>query len=176
VVAFGGVPIGGIRSSERIRAQPNAVSTQLERAQLLAQQRDHALDSGTSLCAKFSIASIPDDVVKTRASMLGVSLGVSPSQVSFSIKKLKDVDLQRTLVMLHRNEEKVKAGVSSVNNYLVLDKAFHLSEDLRDEEQQGSADHKDHALPVSKPKRVYKKKKVEVSVAIRTSARLRSKS
>jgi hypothetical protein len=78
--------------------------------------------------------------------------------------------------MLHRNEEKVKAGVSSVNNYLVLDKAFHLSEDLRDEEQQGSADHKDHALSLSKPKRVYKKKKVEVSVAIRTSARLRSKS
>jgi hypothetical protein len=175
VVAFGGVPIGGIRSSERIRAQPNADSTQLERAQLLAQQRDHALDSGTSLCAKFSIASIPDDVIKTRASMLGVSLGVSPSQVSSSIKKLKDVDLQRTLVMLHRNEEKVKADVSSVNN-LVLDKAFHLSEDLRDEEQQGSADHKDHALPVSKPKRVYKKKKVEVYVAIRTSARLRSKS
>jgi hypothetical protein len=30
VVAFGGVPIGGIRSSERIRAQPNADSTQLD--------------------------------------------------------------------------------------------------------------------------------------------------
>jgi hypothetical protein len=42
-LAFGGVPVAGVsemRSSERIRDQPNATDTQLERAMKIAQDRD----------------------------------------------------------------------------------------------------------------------------------------
>jgi hypothetical protein len=38
VAAFGGVNVAGIRSSERIRSQPNAEASQMERAQKIAMQ------------------------------------------------------------------------------------------------------------------------------------------
>jgi hypothetical protein len=174
MVAFGGVPLGGICSSERIHAQPNAEATQLEKAQKIAQQRDQAMAKGTDLISKFSIASIPNEVVIARASKLGISLGDSPTQVSSSIKSIKEVDLQRTLVMLQRNEEKVKKGESTISN-LVLEKAIELSADLEEEEQQGSEGHKDLTLPVPKQKCAYKRKTTEVSVARRTNTRLKLK-
>jgi hypothetical protein len=75
---------------------------------MIAQQRDQALYSGTAFVLEFSISSIPDEVVVARAETLGVSLGKSPSQVVNSINSIKDIDIQRTLVMLKRNEEGVK--------------------------------------------------------------------
>ena len=56
VVDFGGIPDGatlGVRTSGRIRAQPNADATQLERATALAQHRD--LTEGTNLNPLFTI-------------------------------------------------------------------------------------------------------------------------
>jgi hypothetical protein len=98
VLAFGGVPAAGIRSSERIKKQPNAEATQLARAQGLAMQRDQALDSGNSSVSKFTLASLSNESIITRASKLGVTLGASPSQIQASVNNLKEVDLQRTLV------------------------------------------------------------------------------
>jgi hypothetical protein len=103
VIAYGGISEGGIfgvRTSERVRAQPNADETQLKRAQLIAQAKEDILYSGTIIPSKFTIASIPNDVIAARASKLGISLGDSPSNVTDSISKIKDIDLNRTLIML----------------------------------------------------------------------------
>jgi hypothetical protein len=168
VIAFGGVPLGGIRSSERIKAQPNADATQLERAQKIAQNRD----AGTDFISRFSLTSIPNEVVVHRASKLGVCFGASPSQIETSVKILKDTALQRTLIMLKKNEDKVKGGESS--QCLALDQATDLSDDLEEEEQQGSLGHKDQNLPVKKKKkRECNKKNAEVKV-VRRSIRIKS--
>jgi hypothetical protein len=123
------------------------------------------MDTGTTASSSlFSIASIPDDVVISRASTLGVS----------SIHHIKDLDLQRTLVMLQRNEDRVKKG--DVNNSnLVLEQAIELSADLKEDEQLGLQGQKGLTSIVEKQKRTYKKKISEVSVATRTSARLKLK-
>jgi hypothetical protein len=47
-------------------------------------------------------ASIPNSVVVARATRLGVSLGKSPSQMNASVELIKDLDLQRTLVMFKK--------------------------------------------------------------------------
>jgi hypothetical protein len=173
VAAFGGVPIAGIRSSERIRKQPNADSTQLERAQEIAKHRNQALDSGKSNLSKYSIASFPNELIVTRAAKLGVSLGGTPTQVLNAVNNLKGVDLQRTLVMLKRNEEKIKNSVDEVST-AVLQDAIDLSVDLEEEEQQGSFGHEDQVLPVIKKKRVVKKKQTEYT-SVRRSKRLKLK-
>jgi hypothetical protein len=69
----------GVRSSDHIRAQPNTDVSQLERAQERAQIRDYVISSGTKLISKFNLASLVNEIVVSRASKLGVSLGVSPS-------------------------------------------------------------------------------------------------
>jgi hypothetical protein len=76
--------------------------------------------------------------------------------------------------MLQRNEDRVKKG--DVNNSnLVLEQAIELSADLKEDEQLGLQGQKGLTSIVEKQKRTYKKKISEVSVATRTSARLKLK-
>src|SRR4051812_48080926 len=107
--------------------------------------------SGNNFISKFSIASIPNSVVVTRAAKLGVALGSSPSQITASIDLIKRIDLQRTLVMLKKNEDKVRKGDESLNS-MVLDKSILLTEDLQEEEQKGSEGHNDLDPPLVKKK------------------------
>jgi hypothetical protein len=75
IIAFGGIPdvsSTDLRSSGRIRAQPNADATQMERAMVLAAARD---SPGTIKTPCLSFCDIPDSVVAERVSKLGVSLG-----------------------------------------------------------------------------------------------------
>jgi hypothetical protein len=177
VIAFGGISeevVFGVRTSERIKAQPNADVTQLERAQQNAQARDDILYSGTNISSKFTIASIPNEVVVARASKLGISLGVSPSNVSTSINKIKDIDLQRTLIML-RNKSEVQSKEDDTFSSLVMDEANGLSSDLVDEEHPSLEGHKDPPLRPTKPIRVYKRRIRDVAVVRRCSARLKNK-
>jgi hypothetical protein len=62
---------------------------------------------------------------------------MSPSQFKSSVTTIKDVGLQRTLVMLQRNKEKVKEEVSTLISSVIAE-AKELSVDLEEEEQQGS--------------------------------------
>ena len=82
----------------------------MERAQHKAQARDPSNFSGTKYISKFSFDSIPNDIILERVSKLGVSLGRSPSQISKSIKGIKELDLNRTLTMVKQKEEKVRAN------------------------------------------------------------------
>jgi hypothetical protein len=65
------------RSSERVRAQPNADATQLERAVSPTSKKNVLILPSTDpkSKSKLSLLSIPDEVIIERASKLGVSLG-----------------------------------------------------------------------------------------------------
>jgi hypothetical protein len=121
--------------------QPNADVTQMEHAQQFAHARDMSPLSGTHKFSKYSIASIPNDVVVSRASRLGVSIGKSPSQVSASVMLIKDLDLNRTLIMLKKKEESVLHELEGPQ-ILVMNIANKLSEDLVNEDSITLEEHK----------------------------------
>jgi hypothetical protein len=76
VTAFGGIKsqeANGIRSSGRLRAQPNADATQLQKAMLLAQRRNESFSQGTS--QSHSLLNFPDTQIIHNATTLGVSMG-----------------------------------------------------------------------------------------------------
>jgi hypothetical protein len=68
--------VSGIRSSEWIRAQPNASDTQLERAMKIAEDRDIGIFEGNNHASHYTIASFDNDLISKRAATLGVSLGL----------------------------------------------------------------------------------------------------
>ncbi|KAM0839562.1 hypothetical protein ACQ4PT_060232 [Festuca glaucescens] len=106
VMAYGGITdpsLAGFRSSERVCAQANADASQLERAMQLAQRRDEPHLPGTILNAKHSILEFTDDEVVHRASRLGVSLGVSASEVAMSVSTIKNLETSRNLVILNNS-------------------------------------------------------------------------
>jgi hypothetical protein len=132
VIKFGGISeksAVGVRSSERIRSQPNADLSQMERAQERAQIRDYGATSGTGLISKFNLASIPNEVLAARASKLGISLGTSPNQIDSSIASIKNLDLERTLIMLKRKESSLKEQDEGDSSF-VINEATSLYEDL----------------------------------------------
>jgi hypothetical protein len=76
VIAFGGIKsleAKGIRSRGRLRAQPNADATQLQKAMLLAQRRNESFSQGTS--QSHSLLNFPDTQIIHNATALGVSMG-----------------------------------------------------------------------------------------------------
>ncbi|KAM0827543.1 hypothetical protein ACQ4PT_068135 [Festuca glaucescens] len=176
LIAFGGIPEPqsvGVRSSHRIRAQPNSDATQLERAQQLADARDIKFSTGTTTSSHFSIASIPTDVVVARAAALGVSLGDSHTKVFSSVHYMKAFDLERTLIMLKKKEDVATQDVHGENS-LDLQEAIALSDDLCEEEQRVPESHKGSTTYIVKgPKK--QKNKVKENFPVRKSARLSKK-
>jgi hypothetical protein len=173
LIAFGGIPepsAANIRSSERLRAQPDHDATQMERAQLRAATKNSPAVKGNKIAHSLSIASLTNDVIIERANCLGVSLGCSHSQVNDSIQHIKSVDYERTLVMLKKREEKSKHENEDVHS-LHMQNIISLSEDLGEEEHVGSQDHEDSILPDIKVTRA-SRKKPKVQIAVRKSARL----
>jgi hypothetical protein len=71
-------------------------------AKKITQERDIGLLEGTKNASCFSIASFNNELIHTRAAMLGVSLGSSPSEIESSIGMIKDLDLNRTMIMLKK--------------------------------------------------------------------------
>jgi hypothetical protein len=60
------------------------------------------MDLGDNRFSRFTVASFSNESILAKASKLGVSLGSSPGQILESVNTLKEVDLQRTLVMLKK--------------------------------------------------------------------------
>jgi hypothetical protein len=180
VIKFGGISkksAVGVRSSDRIRAQPNADVSQLERAQERAQIRDYGISSGTKLISKFNLASLPNEIIVARASKLGVSLGVTPSQVDSSIDTIKDLDLERTLTMLKRKENNQKI-LDEGDSSLVFTEASSLCDDLIESAPDELHTHKEEAARGGRAKtlrRGAKKKRPDI-MGVRRSSRLNKKS
>jgi hypothetical protein len=67
------------------------------------------------------------------------------------IETIKEIDLQRTLIMFKENKEKVKREDKPLN-ILVFEKPKDLSWDLEEEEPKGSSGHKNINLLLPKQK------------------------
>jgi hypothetical protein len=99
----------------------------MERAQLLTQARKEGSLTGTQSFSKFSLNSLSNDTVINRAAKLGVSLGVSPEQISNSVNIIKEKDNMRTVVMLAKN---LKEKSAEEDQHSILNQATNLSVDL----------------------------------------------
>jgi hypothetical protein len=125
----------------------------VERAHQLAISKDLP---GTSSVSKYSLSSIPDNVILDRVDVLGVSLGSTNDKMSSTISNMKNNDNVRTLIMLKKSEEKAAAESSSQRNE-VIEKALSLSLDLGENEQKGSEDHEDLLIQHPKTSRARKR-------------------
>jgi hypothetical protein len=89
--------LSNIRTSERIRAQPNVDATQMERAmQNVNLKHDYATSGNEKASPSFALMSDEDIIFK--ASRLGISLGKNDKEITKAIKSIKDVNVGRTLV------------------------------------------------------------------------------
>jgi hypothetical protein len=197
--AFGGIssPLKGMRSSSRISLQDNADDTQMVRAQKLAKAKDeatgmgarknavikpppiqgqqHVMDkgpcSGTVTPSKYSLQSFSEEVFIDRAYKLGVSLGSSPSKVSNMIKKIKDDDHSRTIIMLTKNlVDKDSEGGLQQNE--VFDRANALTTDFIDESKNLGQGELEPNIQETKIIKVYKRRDKVKPKVVRRSSRL----
>ena len=103
LIAFGGIISDeekGVRSSGRLRAQPNADATQLERAINMAKKKDDYYAQGTSSNRPKSLLDVSEEHIVRTASVLGVSLGASSIESFKSAQQIKDNELHRNLTIL----------------------------------------------------------------------------
>jgi hypothetical protein len=99
--------------------------------------------------AKPSFAFMSDDDTIIKASRLGISLGKNEIEVSKAIKSIKDVDFNRTLVILKKNVED-QIGKKEGHNSLLTSKISNLSGELIIEEAQELMEHDDLLMPLIK--------------------------
>ncbi|KAM0838716.1 hypothetical protein ACQ4PT_060784 [Festuca glaucescens] len=137
VAVFGGIAspsLSNVRASDRIRAQPNADATQMERAMQNVNLRQDYASPGNGK-SKPSLSSLYDDDIIVKASRLGISLGKNKKEVSKAVKSIKDVDFNRTLVILKKNVED-QLDKEEGQNSLLTSKISSLTGDLIIEEAQ----------------------------------------
>jgi hypothetical protein len=98
---FGGIAspsLSNIRTSERIRAQPNTDATQMERVmQNVNLKHDYVSTCNGKTEPSFALMS--DDDIIFKASRLGISLGKNDMEISKAVKYIKGVNVNRTLVL-----------------------------------------------------------------------------
>ena len=135
-------------------------------------QRRHSIQ-GTNLNPVFSILSISDDQIVTRAAKLGVSLGISQIEKIESAKILKDSELNRiTCQVLEKN-----VALSDLHDpqNLILNRAASLSEDLEEDElARNMEDQLDPIVPLEKIKKRRQRKDYSTSTR-RRSVRIKKR-
>jgi hypothetical protein len=136
IVAFGGIQEEArrdVRSSGRLRTQPNADMTQMERAMSIVKKRAETPVIGMSTSKPTSISSFSEDQIIENAKSLGVSLGISHSDCVKSAKIIKDYELNRSLTMLKSNDQADKK-LENASLCLAVSRASDLCDDLETEE------------------------------------------
>jgi hypothetical protein len=107
VISFGGIAgerVTGLRSSDRLRAQPHADATQMERAMMVAQRHNDLLNQGTNLNKNITLLSFTEDEIVQKASRIWVSLGDDDISKRAAAKLILDSEVQRSFVMLKNND------------------------------------------------------------------------
>ena len=147
VIEFGGImdaSAAGLRTSDRIRSQPNADVTIMERAMDLAHRRDP--NEGNNSNDAFSIIAISDSEIIARAEKMGISLGNSETEIANSVKEIKSNELERAVFILKKNPDQTNVDGDFGPHNLALSKAASLSEDLVDEELLEKKDYNTSAV------------------------------
>jgi hypothetical protein len=174
VIAFGGIReenASPIRSSMRVRMQPNSDATQLERATQLAEKRFHTLSPGTKTNLSFSKFS--DIEIVARATTLGVSLGSNTSEIQQSINSLKQTEEDRRVTYLQNNLNE-SLGVETECD--ILNTANHLCSDFDLEDSvapMGDFADPSLAMPIKSLLKRNKKKAANLGVPVRRSTRIK---
>ena len=119
----------GVRSSGRLRAQPNSDVPLLERAMMLAEKRAEMPAIGTSASKPNSFIDFSDNHIIDSAISLGVSLGQSHSECIKAAALLKDVEAQRILTML-KGTDQLEGKNGNNTSCLVVSRASDLCDDL----------------------------------------------
>jgi hypothetical protein len=174
VIAFGGIKsqeVTGVRSSGKLRAQPNADATQLEKAMMLAQRRNESFAQGIS--QSHSLLNFSDADIIHNATVLGISMGNSHTEQISAAHKIKDNELQRTLTILKKNES-VSDNCGDMMPCLIVSHASDLVVDLDDEDHLMD-DNVMCTSPVANKIRRNKKKKSYDKNKVRRSNRIRNK-
>jgi hypothetical protein len=174
VIAFGGIKsqeARGVRSSGRLRAQPNTDATQLQKAMMLAQRRNENLAQGIS--QPHSLLNFTDADIIHNATVLGISMGSSLSEQVSEAHKIKENELQRTLTILRKNES-VSNKCGDTLPCLIVSRASDLVVDLDDEDHLMDDNGLCSAPVANKIKRNKKKKSYDKN-KVRRSNRIRNK-
>jgi hypothetical protein len=174
VIAYGGIKsqeAKGIRSSGRLRAQPNADATQLEKAMLLAQRRNESFAQGIS--QPHSLLNFSDEQIIHNATVLGVSMGSSFTAQINAAHIIKENEFQRTLTILKKNESVLDKSAEQLP-CLIVSRASDLVGDLDDEDFLLDTD-LPCASTVTNKIRCNRKKKSYDKTKVRRSNRIRNK-
>ena len=118
-----------MRSSARLKAQPNADMPLLERAVELAYKRNLDIPKGTPNL-KLSILSFSDSEIRNRADRLGISLGKYKGQIDSSISVIRNVEYERNIIFLKNS---LPPRDNDKDSNLVMRRASNLCEDLVEE-------------------------------------------
>jgi hypothetical protein len=174
VAAFGGIPVPtlSVRASDRIRAQPNADDTQLEKAMQNASFR-HGFTAPGKILSKPSIVSLSNEDIVAKANRLGISFGKSKNEVLKAVESIKEVEVNRTLVILKKNVEN-QLNKDEGQNSLLTSKLSSLTGDLLIEEAQEQWEQDDLLMPIINLKKPRRKKEFDLS-GVRRSARFKTK-
>jgi hypothetical protein len=158
VTSFGGIapPALSIRASDRIRAQPNADATQMERVMQNISQR-HDLTSSGNDNHKSSLSSLSDEDILAKASRLGISLGKNRHEVLKAVQSIKEVDVNQSLVILKKNVN-TQLNKEEGHDSLLISKFSSLTGDLIIEEAQENLEQDDLLMPIINLRKVRKKK------------------
>jgi hypothetical protein len=173
VIAFGGISertASPIRSSQRVRMQPNGDATQMEHATQLAEKCLHAFSPGTK--SKLSFSKLSEHEIAARATTLGVSLGSNESEISNSITLLKHTEEYRRITYLQNN---LNENLVEENNCSILDTANQLCLDLELEDRvtpMGDSLDPVLSMPIQMLKRQNKKNISTLGVSVRRSTRI----
>jgi hypothetical protein len=136
IVDFGGIEettMQSVRSSGRLRAQPNYDATQMERARMILQKRDEIPVIGTPKIQPNSLISSSEDEIIQHANSLGVSLGNSHSENIASVNLIKEIEMGRMLTVLEKKDKKT-SNTAFDSACLIVSRASNLCEDLENEE------------------------------------------
>jgi hypothetical protein len=175
VINFGGILPNaevGLRSSDRLRAQPNADATQLERAMMIAQQRNNLHTQGTTLDTHSSFYTFSDEDIISRAKILGISMGSNSKSERAAAQLIKETEKQRVLTFL--KNDKTLEEEATLPPCIVVSRASDLCEDLDDFSDENLDEHIDLLISHSVAKQTRKKKSYD-KTNVRRSDRLRIK-
>jgi hypothetical protein len=175
VINFGGIQPSsamGLRSSNRLRAQPNADDTQMERAMMIAQMRDNVQTQGTP-SNKHSFYSFSDEQIIDKAKSIGISLGDTLEARLKSARLVKDIEKQRSVTFLNSaNLQEQNTGEAPI--CLVVSRASNLCDDLYEDHEANVDVHGDISVPIPQVKSTRKKKSYD-KTKVRRSDRIKFK-
>jgi tellurite resistance protein len=145
---------------------------QLERAMMIAQQRNNLHTQGTTLDTHSSFYAFSDEDIISRAKTLGISMGSNSKSERAAAQLIKENEKKRVLTFL--KNDKTLEEEATLPPCIVVSRASDLCEDLDDFSDENLDEHIDSLIShsVAKPKR---KKKSYDKTYVRRSDRLRIK-